>query len=704
MTEITDILEKNFAPHGAQSSVMEERPADLGTNQLGLGEPATAIPSEAFETKGQIRDASGLHTPTASQPALSSGGAGEFYSVANATAAALTDSEEYRVNEANRRLQILDTYKAMLVSGRYTKAAACRELQTGYATIWRWGKSFEKKGFNGLLPDTDKCGRKSIIEKLGVPQAVIDQIQGLNLDTDSTTAALRLYAQSDRCPEDLAKVILDPNRCSKHALPPSLRREVGVNANQRKAHRGPRQLALGGMWTPRKLDILPGDIFSADDTTPIWAWWVPWETSEEYPFGVKLLQGQFLPVIDVASQAVVTFALIAREKSSYRASDIWALFGHTFETVGVPRLGFQLERGSWEANMIAGQELEYAAGELTLSRRVGGLRQLPTNITPWHKDKLGSNIEFPKTLQTWTSYLPKSKSVEAFFNRSQTLEGTLWGALGRDQMRKPFEKMKKLFQECSRPRTKTDPTQHFLSQIEITARIMEMYRYLNNEPMEGEVFHGIPQQKFDQARQEYPLLHLPEEDRWLYRRSWKPTTITQNWARVRLTHELSGTRYSLFYTHPEIFSKHEGEDIVVYYDLENFEAPAQIILARTGEYLCEAQYEDRKGSFLQGDCSGHDIRKRWKSAVMTAYGTIVKHAPSRQLPPEIQARREAAKVIENGKRQETAPITVQRFPQATAPRQSQPVIPQRDPAELQRQRERLERQAQRAKKLIQFEG
>lgn len=113
-------------------------------------------------------------------------------------------------------------------------------------------------------------------------------------------------------------------------------------------------LSLKGMATPRTLDILPGDVFSSDDTTPIWAWWVPWPRSEDYPFGCKILQGQFLPVIDVASQCLLAFALIAREKSSYRAADIWALFGYVFDQYGLPRLGVQLERGSWEATLIAG--------------------------------------------------------------------------------------------------------------------------------------------------------------------------------------------------------------------------------------------------------------------------------------------------------------------------------------------------------------
>gem|GEM_PF-3790950 len=615
------------------------------------------------------------------------------------TAAALTRSEEYRVNEANRRHAILETYNALVHEQGKSKKQAAKEVGESVTTIWRWRKAFAEDGFNGLLPETDKCGRPSTLKKLGIDQETINQIRGLNLDTNSTTTALRLFAQTDKCPEQLAAVILDPNRCSKHALPPSLRRAVMVSRNEKLAHQGQRALNLGGIWIPRKLDILPGDIFCSDDTTPIWAWWTPWHECEEYPFGVKLLQGQLLPVIDVASQAAIAYALICREAGSYRACDIWALFGHVFDTVGLPRLGFQLERGSWEANLIAGMPVEYQEGEATMSRRVGGLRQLPTNITAWHREKLGVEHCFPKTLQTWTSYLPKTKSIEAFFNRSQTLEGTLWGCLGRDQMRKPFEKAKRLYEQCRRERSKVDPRDHFLSQTEMMTRLNGLFEYLNNEPMEGEVFAGIPQKIFEQARAEYPLLQLPEESAWLYKRDWRKVTITQGWARVRLTDELTNLRYSLFYTNPTVFARHdvEGQEVFVYYDKQNFEQPAQIILARTGEWLCEAKYEDRRGTFLGGDKSGHDVHKLWKGAVMQGYGTIVKHAPSRQVPEEIKARREHAKALKREERQASS-VVAPRVPASPEP-EAAPIIPDAGNA-MQRQRERLARQAAQARKLM----
>jgi hypothetical protein len=608
------------------------------------------------------------------------------------------EAREWRAEEANRRLQIIETFESLLGQG-VSKAGAVKQVGVGYATVWRWKRAYKERGFAGLYPSTDKCGRKSEVERLrdrGIDvDAILAKVKGINLDTESTTAALRLYANSDDCPEDLARLILDPNRCSKHALPPSIRKAVAVTENERKLHRGPRALALGGMYTPRKMDILPGDIFTADDTTPIWAWWVPWIECDEYPFGVKLLQGQFLPVIDVASQCPLTFVLIAREKSSYRASDIWHLFGHTFDTIGLPRLGWQLERGSWEANIIRGVEVEYRDGEATLHQRVGGLRSLPTNATSWHQEKLGPEgmSIFPKTLQTWTSYLPKSKSIEAFFNRSQTLEQTIFGCLGRDQMRAPNERAKKLYQECQRG--SRDPRQHFWNQAEMTAELVKLLDYLSNDRMEGEVFKGVPRQMFDQARSEYPLFHLPDEQRYLYRREWRTVQITHGWARVRLSAPNSD-RYSLFYTNPRVFAGIEGQEVIVYFDQEDFEQPAQIHSARTGEFLCEAQYEERKGSFLGADKSGHDIRKAWRNAVVSGYGTIVKHAPSRQVPPEIAARREAlqkeAKAAE--------PVIRKAVPKTDG--DGAPSLPRK--VDFDKQREFYKRQAELANRLRQLQG
>lgn len=510
-------------------------------------------------------------------------------------------TNDNRVTEANRRLEVLRAFEALLAAGS-SRARAARRVGSSLATLWRWQSRFAENGYHGLVRAKNP-GRKSALAKLGFTseqmRELMARVEGLSLDTESTVTALRLFAHSDECPEALANVILDPNRCSKHAIPPSIRRAATPGRNSRLAHCGPRALDLGGIYIPRRVDILPGDIFCPDDTTPIFGWWVPWIHSEEYPFGVKLLQGQLLRIIDVASQCPVGRVLIAREKSSYRASDIWFWIGFMADDAGLPRLGFQMERGSWDSTLLQGAEVEYRDGDVSHSLRVGGLRQLPSNVTSWHREKF-PDYPFQKTLQTWTSHLPKSKSIEAYFDRVQTLEGTLYGSLGRDQMRRPFEKAKKLFQQGSRPGAKIDPREHFLSGAELMARLNAMDEFLAGEPMEGEVFKGIPRLNFENAIRERPLFRLPDESRWLYRRDWKRLTITRGWARVRLKHEITGENYSLYYGNPQMFAGMEGRDVMVYYDRENFEEPAQIVAASRfaagsrefypGDYVCEADY------------------------------------------------------------------------------------------------------------------
>ena len=230
-----------------------------------------------------------------------------------------------------------------------------------------------------------------------------------------------------------------------------------------------------------------------------------------------------------------------------------------------------------------------------------------------------------------------------------------------------------------------------------------MLRYLNNEPMEGEVFRGVPDQNWARTIAEHPLYPMDPQEAWLYRRDWKVTQITRGWARVRLTHGVSGERYSLFYGNPEVFARHEGGEVVVYYDQQNFERPAHVLLARTGEYLCEAEYVDRRGTFLDGDQTGHDMRKRWKNAVMTAYAVIAQHAPSRQVPAEIQRRRQQAEPALIISEERTAPPIRQTMtrPPATEVRPEE----RRQPAEqLQRSRSLTARLAQRAREIGELTG
>ena len=92
-------------------------------------------------------------------------------------------ASDWRIDEANRRLEILQTFAALIADG-VAKSVAAKQIGQGYATLWRWQKRFHQSGFNGLLPDTDKCGRKSTFARLGLTQEQVEA--GLRVEVTIT--------------------------------------------------------------------------------------------------------------------------------------------------------------------------------------------------------------------------------------------------------------------------------------------------------------------------------------------------------------------------------------------------------------------------------------------------------------------------------------------------------------------------------------
>lgn len=542
---------------------------------------------------------------------------------------------------------------AGLAAGSSLKAA-CRQAGISVATHRRWLTAFTDKGFAGLVPArAGRCGRQGTAEKLQADvgpelwRETVDKVKGLNFDLQSPGLAWRVYARRSDAPAAV-RDYFDQEKASKHNIARSLLDAVRVAPEETNRHRGSRRYNLRGMWTPRVLDVLPGDVFSSDDVTPIWCWWVPWTVTPTTPFGRKLLQGQFLPVIDVASQNILSYTLIAREKSSYRAADIWAMWGHVFDVYGLPRLGLQMERGSWEAKLIEGETVELqedtAFGQISRPQRVGGLRMLPTTILPWHRKHLESIGQeasmLPRTLETYTSYLPKSKSIEALFHRLQKFEGTLWGALGRDQMRCAFEKTKLVYEACKRGAA--DPGLHFLSADEMMQRVDRLCAEYASETIEGRVFNGRPDQVWARGIREHgPLTRLPEHLRYLYRRDWSVVKIDRGLAHAQRKDPATGKPQHFYYANADLFARSDvdGRRAIVYFDALDASAPAEIV-SLAGTYLGQAEFVEKQGMFFGTNEQGHRLRREMAGAVQTYYSDVAAEIPSLQVPDEVADRRE----------------------------------------------------------------
>jgi hypothetical protein len=529
---------------------------------------------------------------------------------------------------------------AALMAGGMSAAKAADVLGVGRSTLHRILANAARTA------NTGNCGRPSTIEKYGVTEDMLATVKGMALDL-GPTLAWRKFAGSRACPVALADCILGKSR--KSYIAPALMDAVRPAELVQDAHRGPRRLGLN-IWTPRELDVLPGDIFTCDDTTPIFGWYVPWPISEKYPYGEKLLQGQYLPVLDVASQRVLGGALIAREAGSYRAVDIWALFGHIMQMHGLPRLGWQLERGTFESRMLCGikLELDAADSQRTPARRMGGLRALPCTLLDWHRAKaaeqcfdLASDPDLGQGhAKIFTSYSPNSKPIEGWFNRAQRLEATLYGCLGRDQMRNPFEKAKKRLQACQQGREK--PSLHWPSQAELIRDLEAIWLEINREPLEGRVFRGVPDMLWNEAVRSYPLAVLPPEQRWLYARDWRAARVQRN-AMVQIDLKPMGGK-DHFYA-AKFLAPLAGQPVHVYYDATNPGAGVEVLrpIGSRLEYLGRAEWERPAGMFLDGRDTAKKTRKATVETVRTMHATTAATAPSRQLPAAIADRRKAEK-------------------------------------------------------------
>ena len=261
-------------------------------------------------------------------------------------------------------------------------------------------------------------------------------------------------------------------------------------------------------------------------------------------------------------------------------------------------------------------------------------------------------------LRTYTSYLPKSKSVEGIFHRLQKFEGTMWGTLGRSQQRRPFEKTKKIYEAC---RTgKADPRLHFLSGTELMNRLNACIDMLEAETIEGEVFYGRPPERWAAGLEEHgSLLAEPPEGRWLMTSDWASVTIRQGFARIRRVDEVTGQPVSYFYAHPDFLGSLDGRGVLVYFNRDAFEDPAHILLPGPNgahQYLGTAEYVQHCGMFLDGDLDGHELRKRQTGIVSTLYSDLVPYIASRQIPAEIaQRRRESVASVQPVRPVTTAP-------------------------------------------------
>jgi hypothetical protein len=481
-------------------------------------------------------------------------------------------------------------------------------------------------GTPGGNPNREKCGRRPLAQLSEEHQRIV---HGLTIATDPNTGtrisvsmALRLFAQSDKCPDDVAEAILKP-RSSKHTITPTLKRQARVTAESKMLARGNKNFALNSYSQPRGLfyinslgetkPIQAGDIFERDDMTLNQPWYVEWEDDGTDPcaaaYGVKLLRGQLLMQIDVGSQRGLSFELLARPHDSYRADDIWAWIGRGYRDIGLPRVGERMERGIWEAHAIHG--IPIAPGAWDHKVRLGGLGALGVAHIP--------------------SYSPHTKSIESFFNILQKVLGCTGVQVGRK--RGEFEKATKDWLLC-RAGKKHPAECGFLHGDELVKRIANAIQFLNSEPREGEVYKGIPDEiwKRDVTQSGSDLRAMDPAKAWIFSPVKRPGAIRDGMVRCKFAEH----QCSYYFTNPEIFAElGKGHKVVTCFDpaipdqgavIFNAEVGSRSKGYRPGQQICVAGLVDRAPQYCAvdgfDDESGYDRRRRFTAQCRKAYRAI----------------------------------------------------------------------------------
>jgi hypothetical protein len=275
---------------------------------------------------------------------------------------------------------------------------------------------------------------------------------------------------------------------------------------------------------------------------------------------------------------------------------------------------------------------------------MGGLEMLPNCILPWHHEHAKADLSaLPNHLVIKTSFTPKSKPVEGWFNRSQKLRQAFWGYAGRDQRKEPQEKVVKLIGACNRGTE--NGFEHFMTMDELKQAYGQSIFELNSIRMEGEVFSGIPAQLWEEwtTKAGFEQLTMAPSTAWMYKSMWAQGFVHGPFIRVSLTDELTRRRYKEVWSSPCDLHEYDRKHVLVYWDPDKLDAPAIVIDPRSGEYLCQAEHFDKPGAFLDGDMTGLEVVHDWERFNVTKYGRVKDFIPSLQKPEGVRERQAEAR-------------------------------------------------------------
>ncbi len=472
----------------------------------------------------------------------------------------------------------------------------------------RWVDRYERFGLNGLVDQKQgRVGHKPV----QVPDEVAARLKAGAIELGSVARAVRREILNPDLPAELRKVMHGAH-ASKSYVTPSVRKAATPAALTAARAQGPRAARLAGRWTPGDWSgVRAGDVFVSDDMTSNVLCWSEWPNAK----GWKLGQAQLIPVADTGSLFWLNFRLVMRLGGQYNAlDDIWGTFGDVFDTCGLPRDGFILEGGSWQANAVIGHRTGLATAD-----RIGGLSSLGLRVI--------------------RSYDPRSKPIESMFNQLQWEMDAFTGYAGRDQRTMLPELVKKQIALCEAGHN--HPREFFPHITQLADHVRTVMENHNQERGDGMVLRGqCPAEKW--AAESAGLAKLPDTARWLYRSAMSVVQVTKNG--VRVTQGSGAKLLSHYYDHPELLVSRQGQKLIVYWNDGNPAADAVLLDFRTRTYIGIAKHVQPLGRFSASDEQLEAEAERKRAALHYARTEL------RTISPELRRAQQLVPVDLEGER------------------------------------------------------
>jgi hypothetical protein len=336
-------------------------------------------------------------------------------------------------------------------------------------------------------------------ERGSVPEAVRRTISLPRLPIGWTESMRKKFCQAigcamaPECPAEIRDAVLARERAGRELVPERIARQIAQPAAVVRMHRSPRAWSLDYLSAPgsqrRYFDaqagqrqiMAPGDWFGGDDATPGIAVCVPCVevvTPCSQRYGVLLGRFQWLAYHDGRTDKVLAWDYVVRPRGGYRAEDVVNGMGAVTRAHGVPRKGWQLEGGTFNANLV---------------------RQVIRLLGCEH----------------WRTYSPHQKAIEAIFNRVWTRLAVQFPHADMGRYRAENESNCALYEACKRGQK--DPRVYFPSIEVVLAAFAEEVKEHNSRRIFSEQYgQWVPDEFFAQGIQERPLRPFSEEMEWIF--------------------------------------------------------------------------------------------------------------------------------------------------------------------------------------------